>query len=105
MVNIEFNKVMKTPLFLLGLVCGVIGISVGMITVVLGQQQINVSELDTLDRMRYTAIQMTLLSIQAENPTNMTSDEIASEIFMLTNATPERTTTLEIEQMYMNLTQ
>jgi hypothetical protein len=101
----EFNKVMKTPLFLLGLVCGVIGISVGMITVVLGQQQINVSELDTLDRMRYTAIQMTLLSIQAENPTNMTSDEIASEIFMLTNATPERPTTLEIEQMYMNLTQ
>ncbi|MGI0043842.1 MAG: hypothetical protein ACRD47_09030 [Nitrososphaeraceae archaeon] len=101
----EFNKVMKTPLFLLGLVCGVIGISVGMITVVLGQQQINVSELDTLDRMRYTAIQMTLLSIQAENPTNMTSDEIASDIFMLTNATPERPTTLEIEQMYMNLTQ
>lgn len=101
----EFNKVMKTPLFLLGLVCGVIVISVGMITVVLGQQQINVSELDTLDRMRYTAIQMTLLSIQTENPTNMTSDEIASEIFMLTNATPERPTTLEIEQMYMNLTQ
>jgi hypothetical protein len=101
----EFNKVMKTPLFLLGLVCGVIVISVGMITVVLGQQQINVSELDTLDRMRYTAIQMTLLSIQAENPTNMTSDEIASDIFMLTNATPERPTTLEIEQMYMNLTQ
>jgi hypothetical protein len=96
---------MKTPLFLLGLVCGVLGISVGMITVVLGQQQINVSELDTLDRMRYTAIQMTLLSIQAENPTNMTSDEIASEIFMLTNATPERPTTLEIEQIYMNLTQ
>lgn len=101
----EFNKVMKTPLFLLGFVCGVIGISVGMITVVLGQQQINVTELDTLDRMRYTTIQMTLLSIQAENPTNMTSDEIASEIFMLTNATPERPTTLEIEQMYMNLTQ
>ncbi|MGC1135153.1 MAG: hypothetical protein WA941_20160 [Nitrososphaeraceae archaeon] len=101
----EFNKVMKTPLFLLGLACGVIVISVGMITVVLGQQQINVSELDTLDRMRYTAIQMTLLSIQTENPTNMTSDEIASEIFMLTNTTPERPTTLEIEQMYMNLTQ
>ena len=101
----EFNKVMKTPLFLLGLACGVIVISVSMITVVLGQQQINVSELDTLDRMRYTAIQMTLLSIQAENPTNMTSDEIASDIFMLTNATPERPTTLEIEQMYMNLTQ
>jgi len=101
----EFNKVMKTPLFLLVLACGAIVISVGMITVVLGQQQINVSELDTLDRMRYTAIQMTLLSIQTENPTNMTSDEIASEIFMLTNATPERPTTLEIEQMYMNLTQ
>jgi hypothetical protein len=48
---------------------------------------------------------MTLLSIQTENPTNMTSDEIASEIFMLTNTTPERPTTLEIEQMYMNLTQ
>jgi ABC-type enterochelin transport system permease subunit len=101
----EFNKVMKIPLFLLGLACGVIVISVGMITVVLGQQQINVSELDTLDRMRYTAIQMTLLSIQTENPTNMTSDEIASEIFMLTNTTPKRPTTLEIEQMYMNLTQ
>jgi len=101
----EINKVMKTPLFLLGLVCGVIVISDGMITIALSQQQINVSELDTLDRMRYTAIQMTLLSIQTENPTNMTSDEIASEIFMLTNATPERPTTLEIEQMYMNLTQ
>ena len=101
----EFNKVMKTPLFLLGLVCGIIGISVSMITVVLGQQQINVTELDTLDRMRYTAIQMTLLSIQTENPTNMTNDEIASKIFMLTNSTPERPTTLEVEQMYMNLTQ
>ena len=101
----EFNKVMKTPLFLLGLVCGVIGISVGMITVVLGQQQINITELSTLDRMRYTAIQMTLLSIQTENPTNMTNDEIASKIFMLTNSTPERPTTLEVEQMYMNLTQ
>jgi len=101
----EINKVMKTPLFLLGLVCGVIVISDGMITIALSQQQINVSELDTLDRMRYTAIQMTLLSMQAENPTNMTSNEIASEIFMLTNATPERPTTLEIEQMYMNLTQ
>ena len=85
--------------------CGVIVISEGMITVALSQQQINISELDTLDRMRYTAIQMTLLSMQAENPINMTSNEIASEIFMLTNATPERPTTLEIEQMYMNLTQ
>ena len=101
----EFNKVMKTPLFLLGLVCGIIGISVSMITVVLGQQQINVTELDTLDRMRYTAIQMTLLSIQTENPTNMTNGEIASKIFILTNSTPERPTTLEVEQMYMNLTQ
>jgi hypothetical protein len=101
----ETNKVMKTPLFLLGLVCGVIVVSDGMIPIALSQRQINVSELDTLDRMRYTAIQMTLLSIQAENPTNMTSNEIASEIFMLTNATPERPTTLEIEQMYMNLTQ
>ena len=100
----EFNKVMKTPLFLLGLACGVIVISVSMITVVLGQQ-INVSELDTLDRMRYTAIQMTLLSIQTENPTNMTNGEIASKIFILTNSTPERPTTLEVEQMYMNLTQ
>ena len=100
-----FNKVMKTPLYLVGLVCGVIGITVGMITVVFGQQQINTTQLSTLDRMRYTAIQMTLLSIQIENPTNMTNDEIASKIFMLTNSTPERPTTLEIEQMYMNLTQ
>jgi hypothetical protein len=79
----EFNKVMKTPLSLLGLVCGVIGISVGMITVVLGQQQINITELSSLDRMRYTAIQMTLLSIQTENPTNMTNDEIASTTFFI----------------------
>jgi hypothetical protein len=96
---------MKTPLFLLGLVCSIIGISVGMITVVLGQQQINITELGSRDRMRYTAIQMTLLSIQTENPTNMTNGEIASKIFILTNSTPERPTTLEVEQMYMNLTQ
>ena len=92
-------------LFLVGIVCGVISTAICMITIVLGQQQINVTELSTFDRMRYTAIQMTLLSIQAENPTNQTNDEIASKIFMLTNRTPERPTTIEIEQMYANLTQ
>lgn len=55
--------------------------------------------------MRYTAIQMTLSSIQEENPTNQTKDEIASKIFMLTYRTPERPTIIEIEQMYANLTQ
>ena len=67
---------------------------------------INISELSTLDRMRYTAIQMTILDLQNTNqPINLTNDEVASKIFKLTNSTPERPTTLEIEQMYMNLTQ
>ena len=48
---------------------------------------------------------MTLSSIQEENPTNQTKDEIASKIFMLTYRTPERPTIIEIEQMYANLTQ
>ena len=95
---------MKTPLLVLfGLSCGVVGITIGTATLVFGQ--VNVTELDTLDRMRYTAIQMTILSTQTENPTNISSDEIASKIFMLTNSTPERPTTLEIEQMYRNITQ
>ncbi|MGH9974499.1 MAG: hypothetical protein ACRD8Z_01510 [Nitrososphaeraceae archaeon] len=58
---------MNISFLLLGFVCGVIGITIGAIMVVFGQ--INVTELSTLDRMRYTAIQMTLLSMLTENPT------------------------------------
>ena len=97
---------MRTYVVSLGITFGIIGITVGMITLVFAQQEpINVTKLNTLDRMRYTAIQMTLLSMQEENPTNMSGDEIANKIFMFTNKTPERPTTLEIEQMYLNLTQ
>ena len=44
------------------------------------QTQINIMELDTLDRMRYTAIQMTVLDLEGQQPTNLSNDEIVNEI-------------------------
>jgi hypothetical protein len=67
---------MNTLLFLLGLSCGVIGITIATVTLVFGQ--VNVTELDRLDRMHYMAIQMTILSLEAQQPTNMSNDQIAA---------------------------
>ena len=64
---------------------------------------VNVTELDTLDRMRFTAIQMTILSLEAEQPTNLSNDEIAAEIFQQNNET-DRLTTVQIESLYRNIT-
>lgn len=36
------------------------------------QKQINITELDTLDRMRYTAIQMTVLNLEGQPICQMT---------------------------------
>lgn len=94
---------MNTLLFLLGLSCGVIGISIGTVTLVLGQ--VNVTELDTLDRMRYTAIQMTILSLEAQQPTNMSNDQIAEKIYEFQqNNETDRLTTSQIESLYRNIT-
>ncbi|MGH9977287.1 MAG: hypothetical protein ACRD8Z_15850, partial [Nitrososphaeraceae archaeon] len=94
---------MNTLLFLLGLSCGVIGISIGTVTLVLGQ--VNVTELDTLDRMRYTAIQMTILSLEAQQPTNMSNDQIAEKIYEFQqNNESDRLTTVQIESLYRNIT-
>ena len=70
------------------------------------QKQINITELDTLDRMRYTAIQMTVLDLEGQQPTNMSNDEIVNEIyeFQQSNGSNDRLTTIEIEEMYRNIT-
>jgi hypothetical protein len=70
------------------------------------QEQINVTELETLDRMRYTAIQMTVLDLEEQQPTNMSNDEIVNEIyeFQQSNGSNDRLTTIEIEELYRNLT-
>jgi hypothetical protein len=70
------------------------------------QEQINVTELETLDRMRYTAIQMTVLDLEGQQPTNMSNDEIVNEIyeFQQSNGSNDRLTTIEIEELYRNLT-
>jgi hypothetical protein len=68
---------------------------------------VNVSELNTLDRMRYTTIQMTILDLQNTNePTNLTNDEITNKIFeyQQSNNSIDRLTTLEIENLYRNIT-
>ena len=101
---------MKIRVFILGLVCGVAGITVGLLGLVLGQPSlVNVSELDTLDRMRYTAIQMTLLTLDINNEslTNMSDNEIASIIYdyQQKNDSIDRLTTLEIEDLYRNITE
>ena len=100
---------MKITLFILGLVCGVAGITVGLLGLVLGQPSlVNVSELETLDRMRYTAIQMTLMTLDINNEslTNMSDDEIASIIYdhQQENDSIDRLTTIEIENLYRNIT-
>lgn len=94
---------MNTLLFLVGLSCGVIGITIATITLVFGQ--VNVTELDTLDRMRYTAIQMTILSLEAQQPTNMSNDQIAAKIYEFQqNNETDRLTTSQIESLYRNIT-
>lgn len=58
--------------------------------------------------MRYTAIQMTILDLQNTNEaSNLTNDEIASMIFEFqqSNDSIDKLTTLEIENIYMNITQ
>jgi acid phosphatase class B len=70
------------------------------------QKHINITELDTLDRMRYTAIQMTVLDLEGQQPTNMSNDEIVNDIyeFQRSNGSNDRLTTIEIEEMYRNIT-
>ena len=70
------------------------------------QKQINITELDTLDRMRYTAIQMTVLDLEGQQPTNMSNDKIVNEIykFQQSNGSNDRLTTIEIEELYRNIT-
>jgi hypothetical protein len=69
-------------------------------------QNINITELDTLDRMRYTAIQMTVLDLEGQQTTNISNDEIVNEIyeFQQSNGSNDRLTTIEIEEMYRNIT-
>ena len=68
---------------------------------------VNVTELDTLDRMRYTAIQMTIMDLQSNQSLNMTDEQIASKIFeyQRANDSIDRLTTLEVENLYRNITQ
>ena len=70
------------------------------------QTQINITELDTLDRMRYTAIQMTVLDLEGQQPTNLSNDEIVNEIyqFQQSNGSNDRLTTIEVEELYRNMT-
>jgi hypothetical protein len=70
------------------------------------QTQVNVTELDTLDRMRYTAIQMTVLDLEGQQPTNLSNDEIVNQIyeFQQSNGSNDRLTTIEIEELYRNIT-
>jgi hypothetical protein len=68
---------------------------------------VNVTELDTLNRMRYTAIQMTIMDLQSNQSLNMTDEQIASKIFeyQRANDSIDRLTTLEVENLYRNITQ
>ncbi len=68
---------------------------------------VNVTELDTLDRMRYTAIQMTISDLQSNQSLSMTDEQIVSKIFeyQRANDSIDRLTTLEIENLYRNITQ
>lgn len=51
---------------------------------------VNITEFDALDRMRYTAIQMTIMDLQSNQRENDSID---------------RLTTLEVENLYRNITQ
>lgn len=65
---------------------------------------IDVSNLTTLDRMRYTAIQMTLLSLEPNTTTTtLTNDEIAGRIMEHQLNESDRLTTVEIEKMYADM--
>jgi hypothetical protein len=57
--------------------------------------------------MRYTAIQMTIMDLQSNQSLNMTDEQIASKIFeyQRTNDSIDRLTTLEVENLYRNITQ
>lgn len=68
---------------------------------------VNVTELDTFDRMRYTAIQMTIMDLQSNQSLNMTDEQIASKIFeyQRANDSIDRLTTLEVENLYRNIIQ
>ena len=75
---------------------------------VIGQQNdiINPENLTTLDRMRFTAIQMTVLQLELEQPTNISNDQIATQIYQYQqNNSIDRLTTFEIEDLYTNITQ
>jgi hypothetical protein len=65
---------------------------------------VNVTE---LDRMRYTAIQMTIMDLQSNQSLNMTDEQIASKIFeyQRANDSIDRLTMLEVENLYRNITQ
>lgn len=68
-------------------------------------KEVNTDNLTTLDRMRFTAIQMTILSLEAEQPTNLSNDEIAAKIYEFQqNNETDRLTTVEIESLYRNIT-
>ena len=68
---------------------------------------VNVTELDTLDRIRFTAIQMTIMDLQSNQSLNMIDEQIASKIFeyQRANDSIDRLTTLEVEDFYRNITQ
>jgi hypothetical protein len=75
---------------------------------VIGQRNdiINPENLTTLDRMRFTAIQMTVLQLELEQPTNISNDQIATQIYQYQqNNSIDRLTTFEIEGLYKNITQ
>ena len=68
---------------------------------------VNVTELDTLDRMRYTSIQMTIMDLQSNQSLNMTDEQIAGKIFeyQRANDSIDRLTTLQVKNLYRNITQ
>jgi hypothetical protein len=95
------------------IIIGFIIITLGIITffnsynMVTGQnnETINPDNLTTLDRMRFTAIQMTILDLETSTPTNISNDEIAKEIYKYQQGnSSDRLTTLEIEDLYRNIT-
>ena len=70
-------------------------------------QSTSVVNITELDRMRYAAIQMTIMDLQSNQSLNMTDEQIASKIFeyQRANDSIDRLTTLEVENLYRNITQ
>jgi hypothetical protein len=64
---------------------------------------IDVNNLTTLQRMRYTTIQMTLLSLEPNASTTLTNDEIAGQIMEYQLNDSRRLSTVEIEKMYADI--